>query len=370
MPRRGTDGYPRPVTSPTRAPRRPRAPARAPTTRPHRRAPPTPRPPPPAKAAPGRGGPPARRGPRRRSRRDPRPARRRRRRGGPPARRGRRDGLPGRPGHRPSPVRPRRGHPEPAQPGRVRSIDLPVGVGLFGRSVAERAVVLTSDYLADASFDHAPETDRVVADLGIRSMVAAPLVAGGYGLRGDGHLLVACRRVQPRADRPGPCAGRSRGGGDAQRPAHRGARRLPDGARQARRRRAVAARDRGADQRRGGLPGGGPARRRRGCPAARRRRRPDRPDRWRAPASCSAPTPPGAPLDSTLGSDDPDATRQPLRRGRPGGRHLAGRTGPATTSTTRASADCLGADNHLASIGRPLRVGRAAHRRERSLRQR
>ena len=37
---------------------------------------------------------------------------------------------------------------------------------------------MTSDYLTDASFDHAPETDRVVADLGIRSMVAAPLVAG------------------------------------------------------------------------------------------------------------------------------------------------------------------------------------------------
>ena len=29
----------------------------------------------------------------------------------------------------------------------VRSIDLPVGVGIFGRAVAERAVVMTSDYL-------------------------------------------------------------------------------------------------------------------------------------------------------------------------------------------------------------------------------
>ena len=60
----------------------------------------------------------------------------------------------------------------------VRSIDLPVGVGLFGQAVAERGVVLTGDYLADPAFAHAEDTDRVVRDIGIRSMVAAPLVAG------------------------------------------------------------------------------------------------------------------------------------------------------------------------------------------------
>jgi PAS domain S-box-containing protein len=60
----------------------------------------------------------------------------------------------------------------------VRTIDLPVGVGLFGRAVADRAVVLTGDYLADPAFTHAPETDRVVTDIGIRSMVVAPLAAG------------------------------------------------------------------------------------------------------------------------------------------------------------------------------------------------
>ncbi len=60
----------------------------------------------------------------------------------------------------------------------VRSIDLPVGVGLFGQAVAERGVVLTSDYLADPAFAHAEDTDRVVRDIGIRSMVVAPLVAG------------------------------------------------------------------------------------------------------------------------------------------------------------------------------------------------
>src|SRR4029079_440198 len=60
----------------------------------------------------------------------------------------------------------------------VRSIDLPVGVGMFGRAVAERAVVMTSDYMDDAAFPHAADTDRVVRDIGIRSMVVAPLVSG------------------------------------------------------------------------------------------------------------------------------------------------------------------------------------------------
>src|SRR3954469_20266864 len=42
----------------------------------------------------------------------------------------------------------------------VRSIDLPVGTGMFGLAVERRAVVLTRDYLADAAFDHAPDPDR------------------------------------------------------------------------------------------------------------------------------------------------------------------------------------------------------------------
>ncbi len=68
----------------------------------------------------------------------------------------------------------------------VRSIVLPVGTGLFGRAVAERGVVLTNDYLADETIAHAPDPDRVVADIGIRSMVAAPLVSGDvvYGALG------------------------------------------------------------------------------------------------------------------------------------------------------------------------------------------
>jgi PAS domain S-box-containing protein len=68
----------------------------------------------------------------------------------------------------------------------VRSIDLPVGTGMFGRAVESRSVVLTRDYMADTAFPHVEETDRVVRDIGIRSMVVAPLVSGDavYGALG------------------------------------------------------------------------------------------------------------------------------------------------------------------------------------------
>jgi len=61
----------------------------------------------------------------------------------------------------------------------IRAIRLPIGVGLFGRAVAERTVVVTGDYLADPAFEHAPAPDEVVREIGICSMVVAPLVAGG-----------------------------------------------------------------------------------------------------------------------------------------------------------------------------------------------
>lgn len=60
----------------------------------------------------------------------------------------------------------------------VRAIELEPGTGMFGRAVAERAVVLTRDYPNDPAFRHAPDADRVVADIGIRSMVVAPLSHG------------------------------------------------------------------------------------------------------------------------------------------------------------------------------------------------
>ncbi|MEA2578313.1 MAG: hypothetical protein QOD78_1901, partial [Chloroflexota bacterium] len=60
----------------------------------------------------------------------------------------------------------------------VRGLELAPGTGMFGRAVVERAVIVTDDYGTDPSFRHATGTDRVVADIGIRSMVVAPLVAG------------------------------------------------------------------------------------------------------------------------------------------------------------------------------------------------
>ncbi len=60
----------------------------------------------------------------------------------------------------------------------VRGLELAPGTGMFGRALVERAVVVTNDYQNDPSFRHAPQTDRVVEDIGIRAMVVAPLVAG------------------------------------------------------------------------------------------------------------------------------------------------------------------------------------------------
>jgi PAS domain S-box-containing protein len=60
----------------------------------------------------------------------------------------------------------------------VRTIELAPGVGMFGRAVAERSVVVTTDYASDTSFRHAASADRVVDDLGIRSMVVAPMILG------------------------------------------------------------------------------------------------------------------------------------------------------------------------------------------------
>jgi PAS domain S-box-containing protein len=68
----------------------------------------------------------------------------------------------------------------------VREIELEIGTGMFGQAVAKRSVVITDDYANDPTFSHAPDPDRVVADIGIRSMVVAPMVSGGqvYGALG------------------------------------------------------------------------------------------------------------------------------------------------------------------------------------------
>ena len=58
--------------------------------------------------------------------------------------------------------------------------------------------MLTDDYLADPAFDHAPEPDRVVADIGIRSMVAAPIVAGDEVFGALGRVQHAAGGLQRR----------------------------------------------------------------------------------------------------------------------------------------------------------------------------
>ena len=60
----------------------------------------------------------------------------------------------------------------------VRRLQLPLGRGMFGVAAAERRVVHTPDYPNDASFRHSPDADRFVADVGLRSMITAPLAAG------------------------------------------------------------------------------------------------------------------------------------------------------------------------------------------------
>ncbi|HKG56842.1 MAG TPA: GAF domain-containing protein [Candidatus Limnocylindrales bacterium] len=60
----------------------------------------------------------------------------------------------------------------------VRRLELRLGQGMFGVAVAERRVVVTTDYAADESFEHGPATDRFVDEVGLRSMIVAPLVAG------------------------------------------------------------------------------------------------------------------------------------------------------------------------------------------------
>ena len=245
MPRAGAGGYPRPVTSPTRAPRRPRTPAsRTAETAPQpddAAAPPDGSASPPAKAAAGRST--------RRLGWDP-------------------DGGHGEihdllvaavaeaarlldaDGAMVYLVDPATGHLRFAHDAGirsrrsrawVRSIDLPVGVGIFGQSVAERAVVrdrrLPHRCLVRPRTGHGSRGRRPRDPLDGRRAARRRRCR----LRGAGHLLVARRRVQPCADRARPCAGRSRGRRDAQRAPDRGARRLTVRARQARRRRALAA---------------------------------------------------------------------------------------------------------------------------------
>jgi PAS domain S-box-containing protein len=58
----------------------------------------------------------------------------------------------------------------------VHDLEFPVGVGLFGRAVAEQRVQATDDYATDHQFVHSPRLDRFVDELDVRAMIVAPLV--------------------------------------------------------------------------------------------------------------------------------------------------------------------------------------------------
>ena len=60
----------------------------------------------------------------------------------------------------------------------MRSMVVPLGVGMFGSALADRSVRITDDYPGDTTFQHAWMTDQVVRGTGIRSMVVAPMLDG------------------------------------------------------------------------------------------------------------------------------------------------------------------------------------------------
>ncbi len=68
----------------------------------------------------------------------------------------------------------------------LRNLEIRIGEGMFGRAIAERAVIVTGDYLADDRFVHARGPDTFARQVGLRSMLAAPLVdeSGALGVLG------------------------------------------------------------------------------------------------------------------------------------------------------------------------------------------
>ncbi|MCV0402397.1 MAG: GAF domain-containing protein [Chloroflexi bacterium] len=75
----------------------------------------------------------------------------------------------------------------------IRTLSLPVGVGLFGHAIATGEVVVSADYRRDERFEHSPVADRIVTTANMRSMAAAPLVA-------DGEVLGALGAYSSRID--------------------------------------------------------------------------------------------------------------------------------------------------------------------------
>lgn len=71
-----------------------------------------------------------------------------------------------------------------------RTLRMPLGYGVLGRAATGRAIVTTTDYLADAALSHIEGIDDIVRGEGVRSILAVPMT-----LRGQVHgaLLIADR---------------------------------------------------------------------------------------------------------------------------------------------------------------------------------
>nr|MBA2556458.1 GAF domain-containing protein [Chloroflexota bacterium] len=80
--------------------------------------------------------------------------------------------------------------------GWVRELEMPLGVGMFGRATQERRVLITGDYLPDPKFAHGADPDRVAREVGIRSMVVAPMDAAAGPLGALGALCHARGRLR------------------------------------------------------------------------------------------------------------------------------------------------------------------------------
>ncbi len=68
----------------------------------------------------------------------------------------------------------------------LRALEIQAGEGMFGRAIATGDVHVTGDYLDDAAFVHAEGSDEFVRKMGVRSMIAAPLIdaSGPIGVIG------------------------------------------------------------------------------------------------------------------------------------------------------------------------------------------
>ena len=70
-------------------------------------------------------------------------------------------------------------------------VAVPIGEGISGRSISERRVVWTADYVNDPQFEHTPELDAYITRRGMASVMSAPLT-GSFGA--IGVLTVQSRR--------------------------------------------------------------------------------------------------------------------------------------------------------------------------------